>query len=91
MVIMTQALETGSLPQESCVIAMTYLDLAAASMSLGACWVGYLMLAATQHASLKKVLGIPQDHRLCGAIVVGYPKYSCHRIPSRNQLRVVRW
>ena len=91
MVIMTHALETGSLPLESCVIAMTYLDLAAASMGLGACWVGYLMLAATQHAPLKEALGIPQDHRLYGAMVVGYPKYSYRRIPPRNQARVVVW
>jgi nitroreductase/NAD-dependent dihydropyrimidine dehydrogenase PreA subunit len=70
---------------------MTYLDLAAASMGLGACWVGYLMLAATQHAPLKKALGIPQDHRLYGAMVVGYPKYSYHRIPPRNQPKVVMW
>jgi nitroreductase/NAD-dependent dihydropyrimidine dehydrogenase PreA subunit len=91
MVIMTHALETASLPQESCVIAMTYLDLAAASMGLGACWVGYLMLAATQHAPLKEALGIPQDHRLYGAMVVGYPQYSYRRIPPRNQPRVVLW
>jgi nitroreductase/NAD-dependent dihydropyrimidine dehydrogenase PreA subunit len=91
MVIMTHALETASLPQESCVIAMTYLDLTAASMGLGACWVGYLMLAATQHAPLKEALGIPQDHRLYGAMVVGYPKYAYRRIPPRNQPRVVVW
>lgn len=88
MVIMTHALKTGSLPQESCVIAMTYFDLAAASMGLGACWVGYLMLAATRHAPLKEALGIPQDHRLYGAMVVGYPKYTYHRIPPRNKPKV---
>ncbi len=91
MVIMTHAFETGSLSLESCVIAMTYFDLAAASMGLGACWVGYLMLAATQHAPLKKALGIPQDHRLYGAMVFGYPKYTYHRIPPRNQPKVVLW
>jgi nitroreductase/NAD-dependent dihydropyrimidine dehydrogenase PreA subunit len=91
MVIMTHALETGSLPLESCVIAMTYFDLAAASMGLGACWVGYLMLAATQHAPLKKSLGIPQEHRLYGAMVFGYPKYTYHRIPPRNQPKLVLW
>lgn len=91
MVIMTHALETGSLPQESCVIAMTYLDLAAASMGLGTCWVGYLMLAATQYVPLKKALGIPRDHRVYGAMVLGYPKYTYHRIPPRNQPKVVLW
>jgi nitroreductase/NAD-dependent dihydropyrimidine dehydrogenase PreA subunit len=91
MVLMTHASETASLPQESCVIAMTYLDLAAASMGLGACWIGYLMLAATRHAPLKEALGIPRSHRLYGAMVVGYPKYSYRRIPPRNPARLVRW
>jgi len=91
MVIMTHALETGSLPLESCVIAMTYFDLAAASMGLGACWVGYLMLAATEYTPLKEALGLPEDHRLYGAMVFGYPKYTYHRIPPRNQTKVVLW
>ena len=58
-------------------------------MGLGACWVGYLMLAATQYEPLKDALGIPNDHRLYGAMVVGYPKYSYRRIPPRNQAKVV--
>jgi len=91
MVIMSHASETGSLPLESCVIAMTYFDLAAASIGLGTCWLGYLMLAAAQHAPLREALGIPQDHRLYGAIVVGYPKYSYHLIPPRNQPKVAWW
>jgi len=91
MVVMTQAPETASLPRESCIIAMTYLDLAAASMGLGACWIGYLMMAAMHHAPLREALGIPQDHQLYGAMVVGYPKYSYRRIPPRNQVKVVIW
>jgi nitroreductase/NAD-dependent dihydropyrimidine dehydrogenase PreA subunit len=91
MLIVTHALKTGSLPLESCVIAMTYFDLTAASMGLGACWVGYLMLAAAHHRPLREALGLPQDHRLYGAMIVGYPKYSYHRIPPRNQPRVVLW
>ena len=91
MVIMTHALKTASLPRESCVIAMTYFDLAAASMGLGTCWLGYLMLAASQHAPLKKALGIPPDNRLYGAMVAGYPKYSYHRIPPRNNPKVALW
>jgi nitroreductase/NAD-dependent dihydropyrimidine dehydrogenase PreA subunit len=91
MLIVTHALQTGSLPQESCVIAMTYFDLAAASIGLGTCWVGYLMLAAAHHPPLREALGLPQDHRLYGAMIVGYPKYSYHRIPPRNQPKVVWW
>ena len=87
-VMMTHAPEIGSLPSENCVIAMTFLDLAAAVLGLGTCWVGYLMLAASQHPPIREALGIPQDHRFFGAMIVGYPKYSYQRIPQRNQPNV---
>jgi len=87
-VIMTHAPEFGSLPSENCVIAMTFLDLAAAVLGLGTCWVGYLMLAAAEHPPLIEALGIPQDHCLSGAMIVGYPKYTYRRIPPRNPLNV---
>ena len=90
-VLMTYAPEIGSLPSENCVIAMTFLDLAAASLGLGTCWVGYLMLAASEHSPIIEALGIPQDHCFCGAMIVGYPKYTYQRIPQRNQLNVSWW
>ena len=90
-VMMTHAPEIGSLPSENCVIAMTFLDLAAAVLGLGTCWVGYLMLAASQHPPIREALGIPQDHRFFGAMIVGYPKFSYQRIPQRNQPNVSWW
>ena len=90
LVIITHAQEIGSLPLESCVIAMTYFELAASSMGLGTCWVGFLMHAAALYPKIKEALGIPQDHKLYGAMVAGYPKYSYRRIPPRNHT-TIRW
>lgn len=85
LVLMSHSPELGSLPLESCVIAMTYFDLVAASLGLGTCWVGVFMVAAAEHPSIKRTLEIPTDHRLYGTMVVGYPKYAYQRIPDRNQ------
>jgi nitroreductase/NAD-dependent dihydropyrimidine dehydrogenase PreA subunit len=90
-VIVSHAPQIGSLPLENCIIAMTYLDVVSASLGLGTCWVGYLMLAASQYAVIGDALEIPRDHRLFGAMVVGYPKYSYQRIPPRNQLNLTWW
>lgn len=90
-VMMTHAPEIGSLPSENCAIAMTFLDLAAAVLGLGTCWVGYLMLAAAQHPPISEALGIPQGHRFYGAMIVGYPKYAYQRIPQRNQPNLTWW
>jgi nitroreductase/NAD-dependent dihydropyrimidine dehydrogenase PreA subunit len=85
LVLMTHSPEMGSLPLESCVIAMTYFDLVASSMGLGTCWIGLFMVAATQHPPIRRFLGIPSDHRLYGTMVAGYPKYKYQRIPARKQ------
>ena len=89
LVLMTYSPEVGSLPSESCVIAMTFFDLIAASLSLGACWVGFFMVAAAQHPPIRRTLGIPTDHMLFGAMIVGYSKFEYQRIPDRNQPQVV--
>jgi nitroreductase/NAD-dependent dihydropyrimidine dehydrogenase PreA subunit len=91
MVVMNHASETGARPLENCVIAMTYFDLAATSLGLGTCWLGYLLLAAVHYPPSKDALGIPHDHRLCGAMLVGHPKYSYHLIPPRKQAHVAWW
>jgi nitroreductase/NAD-dependent dihydropyrimidine dehydrogenase PreA subunit len=88
MIVITHAPEVGSLPLENCVIAMTYFDLASASMGLGACWVGLFMIAAAQHPPVRQVLRIPADNKLFGTMVVGYSKYAYQRIPPRNQPHV---
>lgn len=85
LVLMTHSPEMGSLPLESCVIAMTYFDLVASSMGLGACWIGLFMAAAARHPPIRRFLGIPGDHGLYGAMVMGYPRFRYPRIPARKQ------
>lgn len=68
--------------------ALTYLELYAAVLGLGTCWGGYLYGAANVHAPLREALHIPPQHRVCGAMMVGYPAYRYHRFPVRNQPRI---
>ena len=66
-------------------IALTYLELAAPSFGLGACWGGFFTAAARQWAPLKENLALPADQIVCGAMMVGYPRYRYHRLPLRNE------
>ncbi|PKN53294.1 MAG: ferridoxin [Deltaproteobacteria bacterium HGW-Deltaproteobacteria-13] len=68
-----------------CAIALTYLELYAYSKGLGTCWAGYFTAAAGMHEPLIKALDLPAGHKCFGAVMVGYPKYSYHRIPLRNE------
>ncbi len=91
LVLMTHSPETGSLPLESCVIAMAYFDIVAATLGLGTCWVGYFMLAAAHYPPIKDILSLPAGHRIFGTMVAGYPKYSYQRIPVRRETQVEWW
>ncbi len=72
-----------------CAIALTYLELAAPSFGLGACWGGILTNAARQWPPLKDALALPEDHAVCGAMMIGYARYRYYRLPLRNEAQVI--
>ena len=67
-----------------CHIAMTYLELAAHSMGLGACWAGFVQISAVRDPSLAQALQLPENHLCYGAMMIGYPKYKFSRIPMKS-------
>lgn len=69
-------------------LALSHLDLYASSLGLGTCWGGYLYTAANNHPPLFKAMGLPENHRAYGAMMVGYPKFKYPRIPRRKPPRI---
>ena len=84
-VIIAYGLQGDILAPESSIIALTYLELAAASMGLGCCWAGYFNAAAASFPPMIEALPLPRDHRCLGAMMIGYPKYKYRKIPARKQ------
>ncbi len=68
-----------------CAIALTYLELAAYSLGLGACWAGYFEQAARSYPPLRQALQLPEENEVYGAMLVGYSKYSYYRVPLRKK------
>ncbi|MBF0199992.1 MAG: nitroreductase family protein [Desulfamplus sp.] len=68
----------------ACTIALTWLELAFPSFGLGGCWCGFFNAAAMFWPPLQKELGLEDGHISYGAMMVGYPRYSYHRMPPRN-------
>lgn len=84
-VILAYAPESLPTAPSACTIALTYLELAAYSMGLGACWAGYFNVAAMFYPPMKQALNLPQGYQCYGAMMIGYPKYRYRRIPLRNK------
>jgi nitroreductase/NAD-dependent dihydropyrimidine dehydrogenase PreA subunit len=87
-IFVTHAHKDNPLAQSSCTIALTYLELAAFASGLGACWAGYFDVAARFWPPLRKEMGLPDGHVSYGAMMVGYPAMTYHRIPRRNEARI---
>jgi nitroreductase/NAD-dependent dihydropyrimidine dehydrogenase PreA subunit len=87
-VIVAHAPKADRTASAACTIALTYLELAAPSLDMGACWGGFFNAAATFWPPMQEALGLPQDHASFGAMMVGYAKYKYYRLPLRNEPQI---
>ncbi|MGD9496097.1 MAG: nitroreductase family protein [Armatimonadota bacterium] len=58
---------------ESAHYAIANLMLMASAMGLGTCVIGFLTVVAERDERLREYLGVPEDHTIDSALVVGYP------------------
>lgn len=76
-------------PMEDCTLATAYLDLAAQSHGLGSCWAGFLVQAFHHgYQPIIDALGLPENHKIYSALMLGYPKFKYRHIPQRDALKV---
>ncbi len=88
-VIVAHARKDDRTAPAACTIALTYLELAASSFNLGACWAGYFNAAATFWPPLQQELGLPEENLSFGSMMVGYPKFKYPRLPLRNDAEIM--
>lgn len=84
-IVVAHALRGDNLAAASCIIATTYLELAAFSCGLGTCWNWYFHTAANNWAPLRNALNLPAGHAVYGSVLLGYPRYEYQRVPLRNK------
>lgn len=70
-------------------IAMTTFELAAYANSIGTCWAGFFMRAATEWEPLRNALQLPQGYNSATAMIFGYPKYTYSRLPERKKESII--
>jgi nitroreductase len=60
---------------------------AATARNLGTCWIGHAHNIEDQ--ILRKEIGLPDNHQIAAAIIIGYPK-SIPKIATRNKLIILK-
>ena len=75
--------EQGITPLADAVIAVSWLELAAHGAGVGACWCGYVHLAALRSAAVREALAVPEGYAVGGALMLGRPARRYRAAPPR--------
>jgi nitroreductase len=68
---------------------LAYAELYAPSLGLGTCITGFFnACAASGYQPLLTILNLPENMRVTGGLMVGYPKYTYRRLVDRNPLQI---
>ncbi len=87
-IVVTHAKKENYMPTTDCTIALTCFDMMAYTYGIGTCWAGVLMIIAKHYPPLVEALKIPEGNEIYGAMMIGYPKYSYHKIPPRKPANI---
>lgn len=75
---------------EDCCFAAYHLILAAETLGLGSCLIGFVTSAAARSIKIRDVVGLPKGHRIYAALAVGFPAERFFRLVPRNPANVER-
>ena len=68
-------------------LASSYMELMAESMGLGVLYSGFFRACADISEELKKLLDLPEGHKVVTCMVIGYPAVKYQRIVPRKDLK----
>jgi nitroreductase len=69
---------------EDCCFATYHLILAAETLGLGSCLIGFITAAAARSRTIREKVGLPKGHRIYASLAVGYPAERFFRLVPRN-------
>lgn len=91
--ILVTVKKDASCPAEDALLATQNILLAAHSMGLGTCLIGFAVEAVRRDKSIREKLILPEDEELYAVIAIGHPKISYLRSAGRKKVvpRVFRF
>jgi nitroreductase len=77
-------------PQYDCALAAENMMLAARSLGIGSCWVGFGMPIGSDKEMLEE-LKVPENHKLMAPLIFGYPVKDIQAAPARKEDVMLNW
>ena len=69
---------------EDCCFATYHLILAAETLGLGSCLIGFITAAAARSKTIRDLVDLPDGHHIYAALAVGHPTERFFRLVPRN-------
>jgi nitroreductase len=76
----------GSCPMEDALLATQNILLAAHSMGLGTCLIGFAVEAMRYDSTIQQFLAIPATETVCSVIAIGYPEEKYEGLTGRKKV-----
>ena len=77
-------------PQDDCAAAAENMMLAARSLGIGSCWIGFGMTLGSDTDVLQE-LKVSEDYRLMAPLIFGYPVKDVQLAPQRKEDVTLNW
>ncbi len=76
---------------ESCACCAQNMMLAAHSLGLGSCWIGFASILGFKKEAMQKI-GAPEGYHIAATLVLGYPKGKIKKAPLRKiEADIIKW
>ena len=86
MAIILHGIKSNINAYSNSAVALRNIELLAMAKGLGSCWGGFLIAASEKSNKINKMLGIPKDRIITGALLLGYPKHTIkYKIPRSKR------
>jgi len=86
-IIIISSKNDASCPAEDALLATQNIVLAAETMGLGSCLIGFAVEAIRRSPLIKKKVGIPETEQVYSVICLGYPAVKFLRAAGRREVR----
>lgn len=70
---------------QDCACAAQNIMLAARSLGIGSCWIGFADIVFSKSAKISRGIGIPRSHSIMTTLALGYPeKFPSKALPRKD-------
>lgn len=82
----------GRFHAKDCSCAAQNMMLAANSLGIGSCWIGFADLALNKSRAMMENLGVPKGHEIMATLAFGYPvKKPDSALPRKEEAGIIKW